>query len=155
MARTSKPSAARRGVKASGQSCKSCPALADFGWDQLPGAPRLIGPRLAGDLQSLRGLSLHVRKTLGPFGVPDLSDCVAGKEIRDCLPPLVFPFHSITSSARASSLGGISRPRVFAVFRLMTNSNAVACSTGRSPGLVAAQNSSNVSTGFTKHLVVP
>src|SRR5215831_17734968 len=42
--------------------------------------------------------------------------------------------HSITSSASASSVGGISRPSVFAVFRLMTNSNLVACITGRSAG---------------------
>ncbi len=44
------------------------------------------------------------------------------------------PFHSITSSARTSSVGGIVRPRVFAVFALMTSSNLVGCSTGRSPG---------------------
>jgi hypothetical protein len=30
--------------------------------------------------------------------------------------------YSITSSARASNVGGISRPSVFAVFRLMTTS---------------------------------
>ena len=43
-------------------------------------------------------------------------------------------FHSITSSARASSIGGTSRPSVLAVLRLMTNSNLVGCSTGRSAG---------------------
>ena len=32
------------------------------------------------------------------------------------------PFHSITSSARASSDGGMSRPSAFAVLRLITNS---------------------------------
>jgi hypothetical protein len=35
--------------------------------------------------------------------------------------------HSITSSARASSVGGTSRPSAFAVLRLITNSNLVAC----------------------------
>src|SRR5262249_46552021 len=45
------------------------------------------------------------------------------------------PPHSITSSASASSLGGISRPSVFVVLRLITNSNLVGCSTGRSEGL--------------------
>src|SRR6202158_1182772 len=39
--------------------------------------------------------------------------------------------HSITSSAAVSSDGGIVRPSVFAVFRLMTNSNFVGCTTGR------------------------
>jgi hypothetical protein len=42
--------------------------------------------------------------------------------------------HSITSSARASSVGGISRPSALAVIRLMTRSNLVGCSTGRSAG---------------------
>src|SRR5262249_11684795 len=44
--------------------------------------------------------------------------------------------HSITSSARASSVGGTSRPSVLAVLRLMTRSNLVGCSTGMSPGFV-------------------
>ena len=35
--------------------------------------------------------------------------------------------YSITSSARASSVGGISRPSALAVLRLMTNSNLVGC----------------------------
>src|SRR5437763_13834183 len=43
--------------------------------------------------------------------------------------------HSITSSARARIDGGIVRPSARAVFRLMTNSNLVGCSTGRSAGL--------------------
>src|SRR5262249_42276363 len=40
--------------------------------------------------------------------------------------------HSITSSARASSVGGTSRLSAFAVLRLITSSNLVACTTGRS-----------------------
>jgi hypothetical protein len=40
------------------------------------------------------------------------------------------PPHSITSSARASSEGGTSRPSAFAVIRLMTSSNLFGCSTG-------------------------
>src|SRR5262249_6766878 len=44
------------------------------------------------------------------------------------------PHHSITSSARASSVGGISRPRAFAVLRLMTNSYFVGACTGRLAG---------------------
>jgi hypothetical protein len=46
------------------------------------------------------------------------------------------PIHyRITSSARPSSDGGIVRPRALAVLRLMTSSNFVGCSMGRSPGL--------------------
>src|SRR5262249_26692996 len=46
----------------------------------------------------------------------------------------VAAFHSITSSARASSVGGTSRPSALAVFRLITNSNLVGACTGRSAG---------------------
>jgi hypothetical protein len=42
--------------------------------------------------------------------------------------------YSITSSARASSAGGTSRPSIRAVWALMTNSNLVDCTTGRSAG---------------------
>src|SRR5713226_2705600 len=43
--------------------------------------------------------------------------------------------HWITSSARSSSDGGIVRPSAFAVLRLITSSNLVGCSMGRSAGL--------------------
>src|SRR5262249_53786294 len=42
--------------------------------------------------------------------------------------------HSITSSAMASTPGGIVRPSAFAVLRLITSSNLVGCTTGRSAG---------------------
>ncbi len=45
-------------------------------------------------------------------------------------------FHLITLSALASTLGGIVRPICLAVFRLITSSNFVGCSTGRSAGLL-------------------
>src|SRR5262249_18993763 len=53
---------------------------------------------------------------------------------RDELAPFHRCNHSITSSASASSLSGIWRPRVLAVLRLMANSSFVACGTGRSAG---------------------
>src|SRR5262249_3814475 len=46
----------------------------------------------------------------------------------------VPPVHSITASARASTLAGISMPRALAVLRLMTSSNLVGACTGRSAG---------------------
>src|SRR5262245_40583682 len=52
-------------------------------------------------------------------------------EQRDEVAP---PHHSITSSARASSVGGTSSPIVLAVCRLMTNSNLVGSWTGISAG---------------------
>ena len=42
--------------------------------------------------------------------------------------------HSITSSARASSIGGTSIPSAFAVLALMMRRNRVGCSIGRSAG---------------------
>ena len=42
--------------------------------------------------------------------------------------------YSITSSASASIVGGISRPRSLVVLRLMTNSNLMDCMTGKSAG---------------------
>jgi hypothetical protein len=44
------------------------------------------------------------------------------------------PPHSITSSARATSVGGNSRPSALAVLRFTTKSNFVGCNTGKSPG---------------------
>ena len=43
--------------------------------------------------------------------------------------------HLMTRSARTSTFGGIVRPICLAAFRLMTNSNFMGCSTGRSAGL--------------------
>src|SRR5262249_9159484 len=43
------------------------------------------------------------------------------------------PHHSITSSARASTVGEISSRRALATIRLTTSSNLTGCSTGISP----------------------
>src|SRR5215510_298965 len=68
-------------------------------------------------------------------GGPDMSEKCQERthapQQNDC----AFACYSITSSARASSVGGTSRPSALAVCRLMTNSNLVDCSTGRSAGL--------------------
>src|SRR5262245_20860173 len=58
--------------------------------------------------------------------------CSRAAEQRD---ELASPDHSITSSARASNVGGISRPSAFAVLRLITRLYLVGICTGRSPGL--------------------
>src|SRR6202040_2184630 len=47
--------------------------------------------------------------------------------------------HSITSSARASSVAGTSRPSVLAVFKLITSSNLVGACTGRFAGFSPAR----------------
>jgi hypothetical protein len=58
--------------------------------------------------------------------------------------------YSITSSARASSVGGTSRPSALAVCRLMMNSNFVDCSTGKSAGL-ALEDLTGVGADLTIH----
>src|SRR5262245_20607886 len=57
--------------------------------------------------------------------VPKADILRCGKECR----------YSITSSARASRVGGTSSPSAFAVFRLITSSYLVGKLTGRSDGL--------------------
>src|SRR5262249_15613687 len=57
-------------------------------------------------------------------------------EQRDEVAALHVYTHSITSSARASSVAGTSMPSALAVVRLMTRSNLVGCSTGMSAGFV-------------------
>src|SRR5262245_29114671 len=47
---------------------------------------------------------------------------------------LAAPDHSMTSSARANSFVGTSRPSVLAVLRLITSSSLTDCWTGRSAG---------------------
>src|SRR5258705_1782124 len=46
----------------------------------------------------------------------------------------IAPAHSITSSARASSVGGTSMPSALAALRLITSSYFVGACTGRSAG---------------------
>src|SRR5262245_33016853 len=84
-----------------------------------------------------RRLSLIVRKrSQGYDGGTDLAK-VGSKT--DCayiaVGASVFAAHLITSSAWKRRVGGIVRPRVSAVFRLIMRSNFAGRSTGRSVGL--------------------
>src|SRR5262249_16208771 len=77
-----------------------------------------------------------------PRGGPELPDRPQRKasarrraaEQRDELATLHRRNHSITSSARATIVGGMVRPSARAVCRLMTNSNLVGCWTGKWDG---------------------
>jgi hypothetical protein len=82
-----------------------------------------------------RRIRLGASRTTHPVGLlrarRERPRCGCAAEQRD----EVAPFHSITSSARASSMGGTSRPSALAVLRLMTSLNVVGCSMGNSEGL--------------------
>src|SRR5262249_15805002 len=67
------------------------------------------------------------RSLSGPLGHYALRPYGRAAEQRD----EVATVHSITSSARASSIGGSSRPSIFAVLRLMTNSILMGACTGK------------------------
>ena len=87
-----------------------------------------IAARIARDLPSLR----EQYETAGSAAAP-AARCK--KRLRWGSLILNLPsHHSITSSARARSIGGISRPSAWAVVRLRTRSNLVGCSTGMSAG---------------------
>jgi len=104
-----------------------------------PGATRLpafvpversLRPRV-GLFAPLRDKVTSSAQSLAPFRSGQQGSSLSIlTEPRDELAPL----HSITSSARASNVGGTSRPSVLAVVRLMTRSNLVGCCTGRSAG---------------------
>src|SRR5262245_36134572 len=63
------------------------------------------------------------------------AESVAAKDFPAHCFRLTADCHLITFSARMSTIGGIVRPICFAVLRLITNSNFVGCSTGKSAGL--------------------
>src|SRR5215510_7527654 len=71
----------------------------------------------------------HLSRCLRHSG--DRRRCGAGEQGEELPPP-----HSMTSSARAKTTGGMVMPSAFAVLRLMTSSNLVGNSTGKSPGLL-------------------
>jgi hypothetical protein len=72
--------------------------------------------------------------------MPQAIAILGSTEQRNEFPPL----HSITSSARASSVDGTVRPSAFAVLKLITNLNLVGSCTGRSAGLAPLQNAIDV-----------
>ena len=59
------------------------------------------------------------------------------------------PSHSITSSARTSSVGGTSSPSALAVLRLMTNSNLVGRMHRQVGGLLALEDAIDVDANLS------
>jgi hypothetical protein len=87
--------------------------------------PHMIAPIFVGGSRrrtaAARAETPANRQTPGATGPKSMRDELAAS-------------HSITSSASASSCGGISTSNAFAVARLITSSNLAPSSTGRSPG---------------------
>jgi len=89
------------------------------------------------ELTDWRGRGRHVAYPSDPRNLPRrlrLNGERRGEEAEGANDERPSLYHSITSSALCRSDGGIVRPRAFAVLRLITNSNFVGCSIGRSPG---------------------
>src|SRR5262249_48744643 len=100
-------------------------ALGKAGLRQTPAKPL--------DKFRLRSSRLDVEPADGwlrPLLRPDKERPPGRTKPRNELPPS----HSITSSARPSSVMGNIRPSALAVLRLMTSSTFTACCTGRSAG---------------------
>ena len=95
---------------------------------------------ICGAKQHVRSTPNSDRKSRLPQKVmsalPPIADmCTAPVHVRFG-PKADIGNYSIASSARASSVGGTVRLSALAVFRLITSSNFVARSTGKSAGLV-------------------
>ena len=84
--------------------------------------------------------STHLPPTFDPREEPGAlaahaGICAGGEEQSSSLPRPSANRHSITSSARASTVSGIVRPSAFAVLRLIINSYLGGARTGRSADL--------------------
>src|SRR4029077_10741754 len=76
----------------------------------------------------LQIITFRLQRAAGPYK----SAITGSEQVQQDTPEKARPAYSITSSARASSVAGTSRPSARAVTRLMIRSNLVGCSTGKS-----------------------
>jgi hypothetical protein len=79
--------------------------------------------------QQPRKILISGGKRLLQQNLPAADSCTAANDVH------ILVFYSITSSAATSSLSGTVRPSILAVWALMTSSNLLDCTTGRSAGL--------------------
>src|SRR5262249_58897597 len=132
----------RVGVRSSRQDLEAVrprPGISRLRSLQVQRATRspLLCRRPTGDLASESG---GCRRSVGasvmsnlPHGAGDtLTRIQSSARLAALLAALNRGDHSITSSARARSVGGTSRPSALAVLRLMTSSYLVGACTGRS-----------------------
>ena len=103
-------------------------------WEMAPNRPQTL-IRLdvsVGSKPEVAPLKWEVRSTLRSGHRQAVAPCPLVPDSDSCTAAMAA--HSITSSARNSRDCGIVRPSDLAVFKLMTNSNLVGCSTGSSAG---------------------
>jgi hypothetical protein len=86
--------------------------------------------------------ALGIPTVAGRFSAPILSSC---RRPKTCTLGDICQFHSMTSSAVASSVGGTAKPSAFAVVRLTTRSKLVGSPTGISPGFAPRRILSTIS----------
>src|SRR3954464_4161748 len=108
----------------SSKSEPSAPALSDLSWlNPTPHAIAVYASQPLSPVATQHSLPSGRYSLLGPdFHRLDRAS-------------FAWRTHSITSSARASRVGGTVRPSALAVLRLITSSNLVGCWTGKSAGL--------------------
>src|SRR5262249_8889496 len=102
--------------------------------DRTTGSSAIIQETYAGDFPCLLRVGKRNICQKKSCQQPERDSLLHVFVLASCLTPFVS-FHLISLFARASTSGGIVRPICFAVFRLITSSNFVGCSTGRSAGL--------------------
>src|SRR5215831_551201 len=116
------------------QMFSGLPPKADFPILELLPSPTLRERRHRGLARRLRSPCIGVRAMRRGAAVAALAASGAAASALAAA-WATHSTHSITSSARASSVGGRVRPRALAVLRLMTSWYLVGCCTGRSAGL--------------------
>ena len=121
----------------SARSTTRDPALSPVraGWFAFPLAPALRSTNSAAvnriRLCFVRRFPRYYARGCPAARAPRAAKRRPRREERDA----VAPFHSMTSSARTSSVFGTFKPSALAVFMLITSSHFTGCCTGRSAGL--------------------
>ena len=124
------PWGAQRPVGVKNGSVRACAARPFYPQEQISSASRHV--RLVPKTE-VPGLARHVRFTLRSRYLQPAPACPFGAMNR-LKRRSKQRLYSITSSARASSMGEMVRPSALAVLRFSTSSNLVGCWMGRSAG---------------------
>ena len=120
----------------------ACQAKEALGVDEL----QAVADR--GYFNSDEGQKQTSRSEISMSALPPKADIARRPLDARFVPEADIGRYSITSSAMASTPGGMVRPSAFAVLRFITNSNLVGCSIGRSDGFAPRKILSTYSAAF-------